>query len=212
MPTIAGVVSGAVKSVQAMATVMAGGGPLGSLCLTDLLGVGMVFLPESLIVDGQPSTLSPVAGVPLASLGIGQTAAVIFKATVTQIPPGGMISNRASATFSHSSCNVPLGTAVSNTVVTTVAINVSGWVYSQQISDIIHSIALEEAAIAGIAGAEGAKIQRMLALGATPNELLGVNKSVSDMLEALGTLESVLKQKLSTVNCQTPPVCPDPHV
>lgn len=90
------------------------------------------------------------------------------------------------------------GTSASNTVHTEVFQNN----YSQQISDLIHSIAREEAAIGNIANAEGAKIQRMIALGASANELLCVNKSVYDMLEALGILESILKQKLSTLDAQ----------
>lgn len=184
------------------------GGPLSNLLLTDKPGFGATFLPGSLIIGGQSGALNPMTGVPLGSLEIGQTETVTFKTTITAIPFDGKISNHASATFSYSTCNPPAGTSLSNTVVTNVAvINVLTSVYSQQISDLIHSIALEEAAIAGIANAEGAKIQKMLALRATPNELLCVNKSVLGMLEALGTLESVLKQKLGTVDCQIVPTC-----
>lgn len=95
------------------------------------------------------------------------------------------------------------GSITCNTVNTVVFCNN----YEQEISDLIHSIALEEGAIAGIAIAEGSKIQGMLALGATTGELLCVNKSASGMLEALYMSESILKQKLRSVNCQIATSC-----
>lgn len=183
------------------------GGPLSDLIVTDVLGTGLTFLPGSLTIDGQPSALDPTVGFPLSSVGIGQTVTFTMQATITATPPDGTLLNRADATFGYSTCNPPRGASVSNRVVTTVAINVLKSAYEHQISDLIHSIALEEAAIGNIANAEGAKLQRMLALGVTPEELLCLNKSVSDMLEALGMLEAVLKQKLSAVDCQISPSC-----
>ncbi|MEG2212640.1 MAG: hypothetical protein RRY35_01955, partial [Clostridiales bacterium] len=75
--------------------------------------------------------------------------------------------------------------------------------YRQQISDLINSVALEEAALAAIADAEGAKIQRMVAMpNVTPQQLLCLNKSVTDMTNAMTLLESILMMKLNTVDCQ----------
>lgn len=65
------------------------------------------------------------------------------------------------------------------------------------------SVALEQAALAAIAQSEGAKIQKLVAMnGVTTQELLCLNKSVSDMMNSLAILEAVLKQTLSIVDCQ----------
>ncbi|MEG2719391.1 MAG: hypothetical protein RSA55_07630, partial [Clostridia bacterium] len=75
--------------------------------------------------------------------------------------------------------------------------------YRQQISDLIQSVALEETALGAIANAEGAKIQRMTAMpNVTPAQLLCLNKSVTDMTNAMSLLESILMQKLNAVDCQ----------
>ncbi|MEG0721305.1 MAG: hypothetical protein RR446_06120, partial [Lachnospiraceae bacterium] len=65
------------------------------------------------------------------------------------------------------------------------------------------SVALEEAALGAIANAEGAKIQKFIQMpGVTPDMLLCLNKSVSDMTDTIALLESILIQKLNTVDCQ----------
>ena len=75
--------------------------------------------------------------------------------------------------------------------------------FGQPIRDLIASIALEQAALAAIANAEGAKIQKMVSMGEiTPAELLCVNLSVEEMMESITILEGVLKQKLNAVSCQ----------
>lgn len=90
-------------------------------------------------------------------------------------------------------------TAASN-VVNTIVFRYN---FSQQISDLIESVALEQAALAAIAQAEGAKIQKMAAMGGvTTQELLCLNKSIADMMDSISMLEAVLKQKLSIVDCQ----------
>lgn len=72
-------------------------------------------------------------------------------------------------------------------------------VREQAITDVITSIALGETAIQGILDAEGAKIQKAVALGLTTAELLEVNASVQSMVEALTNLERVLVGKLTLV-------------
>lgn len=62
---------------------------------------------------------------------------------------------------------------------------------------------VENSTTAAIANTEGAKIQRMVAMdGVTTQQLLCLNKSVSDMMDSLTMLESVLKQKLQVTGCQ----------
>ncbi|MEG2770492.1 MAG: hypothetical protein RR902_06695, partial [Oscillospiraceae bacterium] len=62
---------------------------------------------------------------------------------------------------------------------------------------------LNEAALGAIANAEGAKIQKFLTMpNVTPEQLLCLNKSVTEMTNAISVLESILMQKLNTVDCQ----------
>lgn len=66
----------------------------------------------------------------------------------------------------------------------------------QAITDIIESIALEETALSHILNAEGEKIQKVLELATTTEELISVNTSVESMVKAINDLESMLQEKL----------------
>lgn len=69
---------------------------------------------------------------------------------------------------------------------------------SQAITDIIQSVALEEAALSHILNAEGEKIQKMVAMAdVAPEILLQTNKSVESMVGAVTRLEMILQSKLS---------------
>lgn len=67
----------------------------------------------------------------------------------------------------------------------------------QAISDIIESVALQEAGLAHIINAEGEKIQKVVATTTNVDELLAVNKSVEDMLITVSRLEVLLQSKLA---------------
>ena len=69
----------------------------------------------------------------------------------------------------------------------------------QAITDLIESVALEQTGLSHILNAEGEKIQKMLALTtvtSSPAQLLQVNKSVQQMVNAVARLEMVLQGKL----------------
>lgn len=179
-----------------------------NVVISDPVPNGAIYVPGS-ITASVPFTGSPMTGITLSNaLAPGETVSISFQIQITAMPNPNPIVNVAKAAFNYTvnplDPNGVSGASSSNAVATVIFKNN----YSQQISDLIESIALEEAAIGNIANAEGAKIQKMLALpGVTANQLLCVNKSVSDMLEALTTLESVLKQKLNSVDCQINPSC-----
>ena len=67
----------------------------------------------------------------------------------------------------------------------------------QSVTDIISSVALEQTALSHILNAEGEKIQKIVAIATTPEELLSVNKSVESMVNSITKLEMVLQSKLS---------------
>lgn len=65
------------------------------------------------------------------------------------------------------------------------------------ITDIIESVAMEEAALSRILKAEGEKLQKAVCReGFDPCELLRFNKSVTNTLRAVTRLETVLQNKL----------------
>ncbi|WP_312694936.1 hypothetical protein [Caproiciproducens sp.] len=67
----------------------------------------------------------------------------------------------------------------------------------QAISDIIESVALEQAALAHILNAEGEKLQKIVATErVTPAQLLDTNKSVKKVVDSVSRLELVLQAKL----------------
>lgn len=66
----------------------------------------------------------------------------------------------------------------------------------QAITDIIESVALEQAALSHILKAEGEKIQKVVALAAVGTDMLAVNKSVQSMVSAITRLEMLLQSKL----------------
>lgn len=67
----------------------------------------------------------------------------------------------------------------------------------QAITDIIESVALQEAGLSHIINAEGEKIQKIVAMATTSDELLEVNKSVRCMIDSITHLEMLLKSKIS---------------
>ncbi len=69
---------------------------------------------------------------------------------------------------------------------------------NQAITDLVESVALQEAALSHILNAEGEKIQKMVAMeSVTPEVLLATNKSVESMVNAVSRMEMILQSKLS---------------
>lgn len=174
-----------------------------NVVLTDLLPTGVSFEAGSLIVS-VPYSGTLASGLELTNpIAAGQTVTLSFQAKVTAMPNPNPIANQVTATYTFTidpaAPDAESATATSNVVNTLVF----RYNFSQQISDLIASVALEQAALAAIANAEGAKIQKIAAMGdSTTQELLCLNKSVADMMESIAMLEAVLKQKLSIVSCQ----------
>ncbi|MEG1834804.1 MAG: hypothetical protein RR229_01650 [Oscillospiraceae bacterium] len=180
-----------------------GNTPANNVVITDPVPNGTVLVPGSLSVSvpytGDPNTAITLTG----SIPAGGTVTITFKVKVTAIPNPNPIVNVANAAYTFTvnpnNPNSVTGSSVSNSASTIIFANN----YRQQISDLINSIALEETALGAIANAEGAKIQKFVSMpNVTPNQLLCLNKSVTDMTNAMSLLESILMMKLSTVDCQ----------
>jgi len=67
----------------------------------------------------------------------------------------------------------------------------------QAITDLIQSVALQEAALAHIMNAEGEKMQKIIAMeDVNTDELMELNKSVTQLISAVSRLEMLFTAKL----------------
>ncbi|MEG2290892.1 MAG: SdrD B-like domain-containing protein, partial [Clostridium sp.] len=130
--------------------------PANKVVITDPIPNGTSYIPGSLTVSeaysGSPTTAITLTG-PIAP---GATVAISFQVKVTQIPNPNPINNKATVKYAYTvdpaNPDGVSGTSTSNSVLTLVF----RYDFSKQITDLIQSIALEEAALAAIANAEGA--------------------------------------------------------
>ncbi|MEG0282927.1 MAG: SdrD B-like domain-containing protein [Clostridia bacterium] len=67
----------------------------------------------------------------------------------------------------------------------------------QAVTDILQSVALQQAALSHIINAEGEKIQKILQITNNKEQITAVNSSVSKTLNSITNLEIVLQQKLT---------------
>lgn len=180
-----------------------GNAPADDVIITDPIPNGTTLVPGSIIVN-VPYTILPNGSIQLNnSLQADEIVTISFKVLVVDVPNPNPILNTASSNYNYivdpeSSISVN-ATAQSNIASTTVFRNN----FRQQVSDLIESVALEQAALGAIANAEGAKIQKIAAMpGVTPQQLQCLNKSVADMTDSINMLEAILKQKLQIITCQ----------
>lgn len=69
----------------------------------------------------------------------------------------------------------------------------------QAITDIITSVALEQAALSHILNAGGEELQLAVSVSATNEELIAINSSIMGLITTATALEEVLIAKLETV-------------
>ena len=66
----------------------------------------------------------------------------------------------------------------------------------QAITDVLQSVALQEAALSHILNAEGEKLQKIFSMDVSQETILAANRSVESMVDAAAQLETILKSKL----------------
>ncbi|WP_249897756.1 hypothetical protein [Paenibacillus sp. PK3_47] len=104
------------------------GVPINNIVLSDPVPAGGTFVSGTVTVNGtaQPSA-NPNAGIALGTLAAGGTATVTFQVNAAFLPEPARLDNRAGASFT---AGLFSGTALSNTVVTTIFIPVIGMIKS----------------------------------------------------------------------------------
>lgn len=128
----------------------------------------------------------------LGTIAVGTTVTVIIRGTVAA-SASGSISNtavvRSGATDPHPG---------KNTATAIVEVPVVCDARCQAITDLIESVALQEAALSHILNAEGEKLQRIIGKPGVPVAgLLQANQSVQDLTDAVTLLEVILQEKLA---------------
>ena len=71
---------------------------------------------------------------------------------------------------------------------------------SQAITDLIGSIAMQEASMSCILAAEAQKIQKALTMEISLDQLLNVNDTAMNMVQTINDLEHTLRDKLEFVS------------
>lgn len=71
--------------------------------------------------------------------------------------------------------------------------------FSEAIDSIAASIVAEQDAISKLLDEEALKIQKVIDLGGTHEELLQANESVNNLIDEINKLENILNQKLELI-------------
>lgn len=89
-------------------------------------------------------------------------------------------------------------TTTTSTTSTTTTMTAAPHLRSQAVSDLLESVALQQAALAHILNAEGEKLQKVLSLEDLSHQtILQTNQSVKSMVNSITGLEEILQQKLA---------------
>lgn len=89
-------------------------------------------------------------------------------------------------------------TTTTSTTSTTTTTTAAPHLRSQAVSDLLESVALQQAALAHILNAEGEKLQKVLSLEDLSHQtILQTNQSVESMVNSITGLEEILQQKLA---------------
>lgn len=130
----------------------------------------------------------------LGTLAEGGARTVLLRGTLAEGAQG-TVANTASVSSSTPDPNPDNNSFTVSTLIITAG--------CQAYVDLIQSIALQEAALAGILNAEGAKMQRFIGTeGVTNAQLFGLNQSVTRLIGAVSRLEIMLQAKLQNAASQ----------
>jgi len=170
----------------------------------DKIDLNTTFIPGSVTVDESNvgyENSDPTTGFNIGTIEPNSQKTVQFKVQVNSVPGNGVIHNKATASYIYlksENDDIFRMNVESNDLPTNVFTNQFG----QQIIDVIESIALEQTALSHIINAEAKKIKKFTELpNNTNDDLIAINKSVKETIDAISALEIVLHKKAETVSC-----------
>lgn len=126
------------------------------------------------------------------------TSSTTTSSTTTSTSTTSTSSTTTSTTSTTSTTTSTTTTTTSSTMTTSTTTTQAPVPRSQAITDLIVSVALQQAALSHILNAEGEKIQKVLSLEQlTPATILRTNRSVESMVNSVSNLESILNDKIA---------------
>jgi len=127
----------------------------------------------------------------LGNLEKNQTVVIFIQGTSESTKSISIVTNTVNVTASTLDLNPNNNTSTSNTTLIPKATR------KQAITDLIQSVALQEAALAHIINAEGEKMQKIIAIDdVDADELMELNKSVTHLVSSVLRLEMLFIAKL----------------
>jgi len=129
--------------------------------------------------------------LPLGDLETSQIITIFIRGTATNPKVTTTITNTANVTTSTLDPNLDNNASMLGTTL------IPKDSENQAITDLIQSVALQEAALAHIMNAEGEKMQKIIAMdGIDAEQLMELNKSVIQLISAISRLEMLFAAKL----------------
>lgn len=126
------------------------------------------------------------------------TSSTTTSSTTTSTSTTSTSSTTTSTTSTTSTTTSTTTTTTSSTTTTSTTTTQAPVPRSQAITDLIVSVALQQAALSHILNAEGEKIQKVLSLEQlAPATILRTNRSVESMVNSISNLESILNDKIA---------------
>ncbi|WP_028778017.1 DUF11 domain-containing protein [Shimazuella kribbensis] len=178
--------------------------PATNIIFQDFLDPELEYLPDSLRVRGVSFPGEDIAaGVNVGTIAVGETIIITYQAKIIKEPPSKVVHNKASMTFDFQSRpDLPISTATSVSNVPGVEV-IEPPLCEESKNEIIKTVAEAEKGIAHIIRAEAEKVEMVSRAfqddAVLIRDLIAVNDSVEQMLDAVIELEEKLINKLSTV-------------
>lgn len=131
-------------------------------------------------------------------LFIGELPEATVCQLITSSTTTSSTTTSTSTTSTTSTTTSTTTTTTSSTTTTSTTTTQAPVPRSQAITDLIVSVALQQAALSHILNAEGEKIQKVLSLEQlAPATILRTNRSVESMVNSISNLESILNDKIA---------------
>lgn len=173
-----------------------------SVLFEDIIDSNVSFIPSSILVNGSGvgfEGMNPDTSFEIGPLAANETITVSFQVRVTN-NQNHEILNQAQVHYSSfaSPNDDYFYMETSSNIVRICIVNCN---MTQQITDVIESVALVQTSLSHILNAEGEKLQKIVEIATTVEELTSVNDSVKDMVNAVTRLELILQSKLGLFQC-----------
>lgn len=182
--------------------------PLTNVHFVDIVPNGLAFISDSVKINGIPTpNVNPNIGFSIPDIGGNQTATVTFEAVAEFIPIINPTLNHAAITyyFTPIEGGIPEEFTVNSNIVPVLILGNENN-RCKAITNLIQSVALQEAALSHILNTEGEKIQKAVSMeNISTEELIEINNSATTLINSIAKLEIILQSKLQLFSneCET---------